>query len=107
MQRLNHCGGLGRHESRGYRSPKADSRCSEGAVGLVRRFRGYRDPDLTFHVVLSFEQGLGRHRGRATAAATTIAEDEGHGAEAVASPFEVSVLPVEFAISPTRSLVIC
>jgi hypothetical protein len=59
VKRLNHCGGLGGHESRGYRSPEADSRGSEGAVGLARRFRGYRDPDLTLHVALSLEQGLG------------------------------------------------
>ena len=38
---------------------KADNRGSEGAVGLVRRFRGYRDLDLTFHAALSLEQGLG------------------------------------------------
>ena len=50
--------GLGGRKSRGYRSPEADSRGSEGAVGLVRRFRGYRDPDLTFHTALSLEQGL-------------------------------------------------
>ena len=36
-----------------------DSRGSEGAVGLVRRFRGYRDLDLTLHAALSLEQGLG------------------------------------------------
>ena len=60
MQRLNHYGGLGRRESRGYRSPEADNRGSEGAVGLVRRFRGYRYPDLTLHAALSLEQvGLG------------------------------------------------
>ena len=59
MQRLDHRGGLNGRESRGYRSPKADSRGSEGAVGLVRQFRGYRDPDLTFHAALSLEQGLG------------------------------------------------
>ena len=51
--------GLSGRESRGYRSPEADSRGSEGAVGLVRRFRGYRDLDLTLHVALSLEQGLG------------------------------------------------
>ena len=39
---------------------KADSRGSEGAVGLIRRFRGYRDLDLTLHAALSLEQvGLG------------------------------------------------
>ena len=31
----------------------------EGAVGLRHRFRGYRDPDMTLHAVLSSEQGLG------------------------------------------------
>ena len=41
--------GLGGRESRGYRSPEAGSRGSEGAVGLARCFRGYRDPDVTFH----------------------------------------------------------
>ena len=59
MQRLDHHGGLGRHESRGYRSPEEDSRGSEGAVGLVHRFRGYRDLDLTLHAALSLEQVLG------------------------------------------------
>jgi hypothetical protein len=59
VKRLNHCGGLGGRESRGYRSLEADSRGSEGAVGLARRFRGYRDPDLTLHAALSLEQGLG------------------------------------------------
>ena len=59
MQRLGRRGGLDGRESRGYRSPEADSQGSEGAVGLVRRFRGYRDPDLTFHAALSLEQGLG------------------------------------------------
>ena len=59
MQRLDRRGGLGGSESRGYRSPEADSRGSEGAVDHVRRFRGYRDPDLTFHATLSLEQGLG------------------------------------------------
>ena len=52
-------GGLGERESRGYRSPEADSQGLEGAVGLVHRFRGYRDPDLTFHAALPLEQGLG------------------------------------------------
>ena len=46
--------GLSERESRGYRSPEAGTRGSEGAVGLARRFRGYRDPDVTFP-----EQGLG------------------------------------------------
>ena len=60
MQRLDRRWGLDGRESRGYRSPEADSRGSEGAVGLVRRFRGYRDLDLTLHAVLSWEQvGLG------------------------------------------------
>ena len=59
MQRLGRHGGLGGHEFRGYRSLEADSRGSEGAVGLIRRFRGYRDPDLTLHAALSLEQGLG------------------------------------------------
>ena len=59
MQRLDRRGGLDGHESRGYRSPKADSRGSEGVVGLVRRFRGYKDLDLTLHAALSLEQGLG------------------------------------------------
>ena len=58
MQRLGRRGGLGGRESRGYRSPEANSRGSEGAVGLVCQFRGYRDPELTLHVVLSLEQGL-------------------------------------------------
>ena len=49
MQRLDHHGGLNGRESRGYRSLEAGSRGSEGAVGLARRFRGYRDPDVTFH----------------------------------------------------------
>ena len=49
MQRLDCRGGLGGHESRGYRSLEAGSRGSEGAVGLARRFRGYRDPNMTFH----------------------------------------------------------
>ena len=26
---------------------------------FVRRFRGYRDPDMTLHAALSLEQGLG------------------------------------------------
>ena len=59
MQRLDRRGGLGGRESRGYRSPEAGSRGSEGAVGLAHRFRGYRDPDMTFHTALSLEQGLG------------------------------------------------
>ena len=42
-----------------YKSLEVDSQGSEGAVGFVRRFRGYRDPDLTFHAALSLEQGLG------------------------------------------------
>ena len=41
--------GLDGHESLGYRSPEASSRGSKGAVGLARHFRGYRDPDVTFH----------------------------------------------------------
>ena len=49
MQRLDHHGGLGGREYRGYRSLEAGSQGSEGAVGLARRFRGYRDPDVTFH----------------------------------------------------------
>ena len=49
MQRLDRRGGLGGRESQGYRSPEAGSRGSEGAVGLARCFRGYRDPDMTFH----------------------------------------------------------
>ena len=36
-----------------------DSRGPKGAVGLVRRFRGFRDLDLTLHTALSLEQGLG------------------------------------------------
>ena len=58
MQRLDHRGGSSGRESQGYRSPEADNRGSEGAVGLVRRLRGYRDPDLTLHAALSLEQGL-------------------------------------------------
>ena len=54
MQRLDHHGGLDGREYQGYRSPEAGSRGSEGAVDLARRFRGYRDPDVTFP-----EQGLG------------------------------------------------
>ena len=42
----------------------------------------------------------GGHGGRATAAATTVAEDEGCSAEAVVSPFEVSVLLVELQHLP-------
>ena len=51
--------------------------------------------------------GTGGHGGRATAAATAVVEDEGRGAEAIVSPFEVSVLSVEFAASSTCSLVVC
>jgi len=50
--------------------------------------------------------GIGGHGGRTTAAATAVAEDEGRSAEAVVSPFEVSVLSVEFVASPARPLVI-
>ena len=59
MQRLDRRGGLDGCVSRGCRSPEAGSQGSEGAVGLARRFRGYRDPDMTFHAALSLEQGLG------------------------------------------------
>ena len=59
MQRLGHHGGLGGCESRGYRSLEVDSRGTEGAVGLVGQFWGYRDLDLTLHAALSLEQGLG------------------------------------------------
>ena len=59
MQRLDRRGGLGGREYRGYKSLEAGSRGLEGAVGLARRFRGYRDPDLTLHAALSLEQGLG------------------------------------------------
>ena len=41
------------------RGAEAGSRGSKGAVGLVHRFRGYRDLDLTLHAALSLEQGLG------------------------------------------------
>ena len=56
------------------------------------------------------ELGEGRpvgHGGRTTAANTAVAEDEGHSAEAVVSPFKVSVLSVEFVASPARPLVVC
>jgi hypothetical protein len=49
--------------------------------------------------------GTGGHRGRATA--TTVAEDERRNVEVIVSPFEVSVLSVEFATSSTRSLAVC
>ena len=48
-------------------------------------------------------QRTGGYRGRA---ATAVAE-EGSSAEAVASPFEVSVFSVELAASPIHSLVVC
>jgi len=63
--RLSRCrgrtivGGFGGRESRGCRDPEADCRGSEGAVGLVHCFRGYRYPDLTPHAALSSELGLG------------------------------------------------
>ena len=47
------------------------------------------------------------HGGRTTAAATVVPEDEGRSAEAVVSPFKVSVLLVEFVVSPARPLVVC
>ena len=56
MQRLDHRGGLCGRESRDYRSPEAGSRGSEGAVGLARHFRGYRDPDMTFHAWAGVKQ---------------------------------------------------
>ena len=31
----------------------------DGAVGLMHRFRGYSDPDVTPHATLFLEQGLG------------------------------------------------
>ena len=47
------------------------------------------------------------HGGHAIAAATTVAEDEGRSVETIVSPFEVSVLLVEFAASPAHPLVVC
>ena len=52
------------------------------------------------------ESGTGGHGGRASAATTAIAEDEGHSAEAVVSPLEVIALSMSVA-SPAHPLVIC
>ena len=55
MQRLNHHGRLG-----GLGEPQqqiAEARREQ--LVFVRRFQGYRDPDMTLHAALSSEQGLG------------------------------------------------
>ena len=39
--------------------PKRIAEARSEQLVFVRRFRGYRDPDMTLHAALSSEQGLG------------------------------------------------
>ena len=40
-------------------TPKRIAKARREQLVFVRRFRGYRDPDMTLHAALSSEQGLG------------------------------------------------
>ena len=40
-------------------TPKRIAEARREQLVFVRRFRGYRDPDMTLHAALSSEQGLG------------------------------------------------
>ena len=40
-------------------TPKRIAEARREQLVFVRRFRGYRDPDMTLHAALSLEQGLG------------------------------------------------
>ena len=52
-------GGLAGVSPEAIETPKRIAEAQREQLVFVRRFRGYRDPDMTLHAVLSSEQGLG------------------------------------------------